>query len=331
MRKSKVKTLTGVIITMGVVLAVTGAGTILLKQNYDKQAAEYKALAAQTASNTHTVFVAMVPETEDGEESLITPIVPKGTVLEEGVNVEKVSVFTSLPESAYMSEEDLGKPLMNDVPDGTPIYHAMVAQDGAEEGDREYNISVAHLMGSLQENEYVDVRVLFPNGDDYCILSKKRVQNLNTEEVSFDCLMNEEEILCMGAATIDAYTLGGSYIYVTRYADGTMAEETIPTYPVRSSTISLMAQNPNVLTQAIETLNKEARLNLETRLSNLTKEQVEAVVNGAELNDASDASILLEGARSYEVDGESSDAKIKEYDWTFEFSEEEPVLEEEAE
>lgn len=314
MRKSKVKTLTGVIITMGVVLAVTGTSTVLLKQNLDRQTAAYEELYTQTVNNTHTVYVAMCDEESGG-------IVKSGTILEEGVNVEKVSVFTSLPESSYMGEDDLGKPLINDVPDGMPIYQTMVAQDGAKEGDREYNVLVANLMESLKDNEYIDVRIMFPNGDDYCILPKKCVKDLNLETASFTCLMNEEEILRMASATVDAYMISGSYIYTVRYADGTISEESTPTYPVRANTMTLIKQDPNVLTEATETLNMQARANLESRLANMTKEQVTAVTGGTGVKDNADNSVLIEGARSYEDKSSDGQSNILDsYNWTFEFS-----------
>ena len=87
MRKSKFKTLVGVIITLSVMCVGTIAGAVLLKQQSDahKTAAD---LANNTLQqNTRTVYVVMAT-TEDGESTFLKA----GTALEDGINVEKKQI-----------------------------------------------------------------------------------------------------------------------------------------------------------------------------------------------------------------------------------------------
>ena len=331
MRKSKVKTLTGVIITMGVVLAVTGTATVLLGQKLKTAKEERDAYETQIEDNTYTIYVALA---EDEEGNPLT--LKSGTVLEEGTNVEKVSVMTSMPENVYMTEDDLGKPLITDVPDGMPIYQVMVAQDGAEEGDRYNQVAAANLMVSQAENDVIDVRIMFPNGTDYTILSKKRIKNLNMEGATFDCLMDEDERLRMSSAIVDAYLTSGAYIYTAKYAEGTISEETIPNYPVKTETRNLIAEDPNIINVAELTLNQRARETLEAQLANLMSEQYEAVVSGLGIDDHADGMVIMEGSRSMEEKDNNgttteSSSYNTEQEWSFEFSNEEtsePVDEE---
>lgn len=327
MRKSTVKTLTGVIITMGVVLAVTGTTAILLNQKWSETKVERDAYSTKITENTHTLYVAKA-EDENGNPTILK----SGTVLSDE-NTEKIQVLTSLPASSYMGEDDLGKPLITDVSDGMPIYQVMVAQDGSEQGDRSAQISVANLMVSQSENDLVDVRIMYPNGADYTILSHKRVKNLNMEGATFDCLQNEDEIMRMSSATVDAYLTSGAYIYTVRYAEGTESEETIPNYPVSDVVRNLIATDPNIIETAKETLNERARETLEAQLGNLMKEQVEAVVAGHDIDDYANGSVIMENSRSMEDSNGSSTydgSKNVEQEWTFEFSEDETSTEAET-
>ena len=130
--------------------------------------------------------------------------------------------------------------------------------------------------------------------------------------------MNEEEMLRMGAATIDAFTISGTYIYTVRYTEGTISEETIPTYPVRAEVIALMEEDPNVVTRAQETLNAAIRANLERSLASLSKEHVTAVTSGWDTNDNAGNQVILKDSVSME--GNSSNGNNSDtvnYQWNF--------------
>ena len=312
MRKSKVKTLVGVIITLSVLCVGTIVGAVLLKQQADAQKTAADAANATLQQNTRTVYVVMAT-TEEGDSTFLKA----GTTLEDGINVEKKQIYFSLPESAFITEDDLGLPLINTVADGTPVLECMVAHDDATEGDREYEVRVANMMTSQAENDLVDIRILFPNGKDYVVASKKRVQNLNFDTASFSCLMNEEEMLRMGAATIDAFTISGTHIYTVRYTEGTLSEETIPTYPVRAEVIALMDEDPNVVTRAQDTLNAAIRANLERSLASLSKEHVTAVTSGWDSGDNAGNQVILNGSASMDSDQNTTNSETVNYQWNF--------------
>lgn len=313
MRKSKVKTLIGVIITLCIMFVGTVGGAIYLKQQLDLNKTAYDEVSAELQSNQRTVYVTIVNE-EAGEIAL-----KAGTVLEENVNVEKRMVYSSLPESSFITEDDLGKPLINTVPGGTPVLNFMVAHDEVDIDDREYEVRVANIMTSQTENDLIDIRILFPNGKDYAIATKKRVENLSLENASFTCLLNEEEILRMASATIDAYTMSGAYIYTTRYVEEVNYAETIPTYPVREETIALMQEDPNLLSIAENTVSSTVRKNLERSLASLNKEHVTAVTSGWNLDDNANSQIIIENSRSMDDEETTIDSVV--YNWNFETEE----------
>lgn len=270
------------LIAMAIILVVS----ILLIVYGVNELNEYKeysdALQAEIDNNTVLVYVAK----ENGLKA--------GETLEDGVNVMKQSVLTVLPSDFYISAEDLGTQALIDIDAETPILKSMVSNFVVESDTREYELSVVSLMTDQQENDFVDVRILFPNGEDYVVLTKKQVCNLNFEYCVFDTYMSEEEILRMSSAMIDAFTVSGTRIYCTRYVEPSLQDEATPTYIVRNELIDLIHSSPNVISIAEHTLNLIARNDLEARLSALSEEQLSAVVAGNDLVDTAKNSVLLQ-------------------------------------
>ena len=118
---------------------------------------------------------------------------------------------------------------------------------------QEYNMLV--LPTDLQTGDYIDVRVMFPNGQDYIVVSKKEVEIPNIAGVdSEDTIwinLSEDEILHMSCAIVDAYQVKGSKIYVTKYTEPGMQEAATPTYPINESTSKLLQNDPNILEKAM--------------------------------------------------------------------------------
>ena len=265
-----------VVLVLAIVLIVYGVSELNEYKEYSD------ALQSEIDNSTVLVYVAK----ENGLKA--------GETLEDGVNVMKQSVLTVLPASFYITAEDLGTQALIDIDAETPILKSMVSNFVVESDTREYELSVVSLMTDQQENDFVDVRILFPNGEDYVVLTKKQVTNLNFEYCVFDTFLSEEEILRMSSAIIDAFTVSGTRIYCTRYVEPSLQDEATPTYLVRNETIDLIHSSPNVISIAEQTLNLLARRDLEARLSALSEEQLSAVVSGNDLVDTAKNSVLLQ-------------------------------------
>lgn len=279
MRTKKSKRILTLLIVVLVILAA-GCGFLgyMFKTTYD----EATALTEELNSNTQTVYVAS-KFIEAGD-----------TILAEGdnANVELQTIYTGLESFNYITDEQLGSVCRVDCDMGTPIMFNMVSEEEFAADTREYEISVVNLATDQADNDYIDVRIAYPNGEDYIVLSKKKVSNLNLSACVFTTQANEEEILRMQSAIIDAYTMTGARIYSTRYVESNVQDDAIPTYLVRSETLDLINSDPNILTKATTTLNLAARLALETRLGNLTEEQLDAVAEGYGLADTAHSQII---------------------------------------
>lgn len=236
----------------------------------------------ELANNQQTVYVA-------------TDLINAGDIVTdtgENANVEKQTVYTGLESYNYITETEMNTRAKVDIAAGVPVMYNMVTDVVVDNDTRDYEISVANLTTDQKENDVVDIRVIFPNGEDYVILSKKQITNLNLENCVFTSQLNEEEILRFASAIVDAYMTTGARIYTTRYVEENIQETSTPNYPVRETTIALINSDPNVVTKATETLNLEARLSLEQRLGTLTEDELDAVSEGFGLTDTAKSSVL---------------------------------------
>ena len=292
MRKNKTKTLIKVVIAMIIVLAVAVAGIFYLKIQLDKYDIALTEAYDELDSKQKTVYVA-------------NRDISGGEILTEGDNVILQTISSNLEVENYVSLDELGSTCIVSIPAGTPIMDVMVKNEEITKDSRDYEISVVNLMTDQQENDYVDIRIMFPNGEDMVVLPKKKVENLNLESCVFNTHLNEEEIQRMASATIDAYSISGTYLYTTRYVEENIQDEAIPTYVVRQETLEVIHQSPNVLTNAQYTLNKEARENLEMRLFGLTEEQLAAVANGHDIEDTAKNSVLINPDANNSIEGTS--------------------------
>lgn len=73
------------------------------------------------------------------------------------------------------------------------------------------------LPSDLVENDYIDVRVRFPSGEDYSVLIGKKVEAYSNNTIFIR--LTEDEILTVGSAIIEAYILDGTKLYANKYVD----------------------------------------------------------------------------------------------------------------
>lgn len=117
---------------------------------------------------------------------------------------------------------------------------------------QEYNM--LSLSTDISTNDYVDIRLLLPTGQDYIVVSKKRitVPMIGDEYLSNTVQMNmaEEEILTMSNAIVEAYTIEGSKLYVAKYTEAGIQEASTPTYITSQAVRNLIQADPNIVETA---------------------------------------------------------------------------------
>ncbi|MBQ2835551.1 MAG: SAF domain-containing protein [Clostridia bacterium] len=133
---------------------------------------------------------------------------------------------------------------------------------------QQYNMLVLPM--DLMTNDYIDIRLMSPGGQDFIVVSKVQVDiplNADGTYVTDTIRVNlrEDEILSMSSAIVEAYGLAGSKLYVTKYVDPANQEAALPTYVPNASVTAQIQSNPNVVEiakQELATRYTEAAKNL---------------------------------------------------------------------
>jgi len=170
-----------------------------------------------------------------------------------------------------------------DVPAGTIITKDMVeeVEDKTSNDQRlqEYNMLILPTL--LKEGDYIDIRFQLPTSEDYIVISKKKVYKATADTIWLK--MREDEILTLGNAIVEAYTITGSKLYATLYIEPGRQGTLSPTYEESEKIINLMKNDKNLINEAKEALNErytgEQRNIINDQLSQYT-ENMDASVEG---------------------------------------------------
>ena len=139
----------------------------------------------------------------------------------------------------------------------------------------EYN--VISLPVDLAPGEYIDVRLLLPNGQNYIVTSKKKVAIpvVNGQYLSDTIQMNltEEEILMLSCAIVENYQMNGSKLYASRYTEAGMQNASNKTYQPNDYVINLIKNDSNILASAIKGLNQRGIKDIDDAVRNQGNEE----------------------------------------------------------
>ena len=151
-----------------------------------------------------------------------------------------------------------------DMDANTVITPNLVVQSDAPVTDdvrvEDYNMIV--LPVDLMPGDYVDIRLMTPDGQNFIVVSKKQVDiplNSDGTYVSDTIRLNlrEDEILSLSSAIVEAYGIQGAKLYASKYKEPGMQDASIPTYRPNSAVTTLLGvdangniSNPNVVEEA---------------------------------------------------------------------------------
>lgn len=117
---------------------------------------------------------------------------------------------------------------------------------------QEYNVVVLPM--DLATGDYIDIRLMLPNGQDFIVVSKKEVEvpviGSTDSQDTIWVNLSEDETLNMSCAIYDAAQIKGSKLYATKYTEPGMQNAATPTYVVNEYTATLLDSDPNILEQA---------------------------------------------------------------------------------
>ena len=217
------------------------------------------------------------------------------------VNREETKEYLEINNVPVVAKIDMKK--------NTVITPNLVVQSDERVTDdvrrEEYNMIT--LPVDLMTDDYVDIRILFPNGQNFIVVSKALVevpQNPDGTYISDTIWMNlrEDEILLMSSAIVEAYGLQGTKLYATKYSEPGMQAASTPTYVPNQDTLSLIQRDPNIVQTAMDAL--KARLTQSA--ADLRNQYIQSMINNDQTYNTNVQSGMETGITN-------SDAARKEY------------------
>lgn len=133
-------------------------------------------------------------------------------------DIKKTEVHKNNAPADQASKSDVvGKIAKYNIPKNIPLVEGMFSEDVIAQDMRTLEYNTILMPSDLAEQDFVDVRVRYPSGVDYLVLKQKKVEKISNTTMWFN--VNEEEMLLMNGAEVDAFINEGSKLYAVRYTD----------------------------------------------------------------------------------------------------------------
>ena len=229
-RKARQSFLLGMLLMLVIAAIVVG---ILFMQIMNMKEAEN-----QTAAASKQVY-ALRSDIKSGQPITTADLVAQTVVT--NLSTSEIATGADLTENT-VAKIDLGQ--------GTILTQSMIVEsdETVQDSLRVQELNMLTLPADLETNDYIDIRLVFPNGQDYIVVSKKRV--IQSTETTVFVKLSEEEILTMSNAIVESYITEGSLLYATKYVDPGIQNASAPTYTVSKEVLDLIDTNPNVTVDA---------------------------------------------------------------------------------
>lgn len=174
---------------------------------------------------------------------LKTDITSGTTLTEANVNIIKVKK-SLIPSDSITGSITVGSTAKIDLKAGTVLSAAMLNQPGetVKKSTRRQEYNMISLPSKIAVGNFVDIRLVLPTGQDFIVITKKRVQDVNDTTIWID--LDEEETLVMSNAIVEHYIMAGSKLYATTYTDAGL-QGSIATYVPNSAVATLINANSN--------------------------------------------------------------------------------------
>lgn len=189
----------------------------------------------------------------------------------ERISAENLTVIEiseeAVPSDVCMSIKDALGVSRISLSAGTYLTAGMIAESKPDDDIRELEIQGIQTFGNIEQGECVDIRILYPDGTDYVVMSKKTVFGTNPEAEGLTMRISEEELLLMDSAMVDAYLFDGAVIYATAYIERELQSGAEVNYIPSVQAMDLIENDPNITKITSRYLLTMERARIEGRLS----------------------------------------------------------------
>lgn len=200
-----------------------------------------------------------------GKKEFASTITPGGDSSSSSSTSSNSSSSSSLNSNSSSSESKADKIIIAtiDIPKGTIITEKMLtlkseAATDSNNMNSTYRIveySMIMLPTELQKGDTIDIRISYPNGQDFVVAAKKVVEK--TDSTSIWLKLKEDELLKMNSAIIESYSVEGAKLYAVNYTQPGIQAAANANYPVSDKVYQLLTYDPNIV-EAIQQQYKNA-------------------------------------------------------------------------
>ena len=185
---------------------------------------------------------------EDVTIFTVTNAVKAGDLVEDD-NIESFTIPSSVDNTQYAHSigEISGQVFKIAVNPGTPITKNMLMTEVIEDDMRDRDIVLDRHTVGLEVGDYIDIRITMPYGDDYVVLTHKRVYDIG--ENTLKLYLSEFEWNQYQGALIDYYLNKdyGATLYADKYIEPGVQQEAVKFYAVPTNIAALIQKNPNII------------------------------------------------------------------------------------
>lgn len=224
-------------------------GYIKVKGFYEQR---MEAISKEMSGYTVTVYEAVMD-------------IKAGEIITKGMAVSK-KTLSGQNKKSFITAEDIGSRALIDIPKGTELLKNMFQKNNPEENLRELEFSFNIAGENIREGDYTDIRLRYPNGEDYIVLSKIYINRIDVAKGYLYLNLSPEEIHLISSALVDCYLKAGSYLYMARYLQASLQKPSYVTYIPNTDVLELLKKDPNIAEKARDYFNKAGRKELEERL-----------------------------------------------------------------
>lgn len=212
--------------------------------------------------------------------------------IEPGREIEEEDLETRRAPISFLTEnyvldpsEVVGRYYKVALTEGSPMLLDLAMDEEIDvfKTTREIDIVASVLPLGLAVGDYIDLRLTYPMGEDFIVLSHKRVSAINTEAVTIS--LKEDEIHLYQAALVD-YILHkdkGAMLYMTEYIEPGVQDPSVVYYRVPDYILAVMKGDPNIDNpdKVDDEQNKEEREQLlDAATEKVTIEMAEIILAG---------------------------------------------------
>lgn len=179
--------------------------------------------------------------------SVAAPKKPGDEIKQE--DIVELTTYSSMITDQYVQDTTsiIGKYFKIGINPGTPILNNMIMEEELDATSRIHDIVLDSLTVGADVGDYIDIRIRMPYGDDYIVISHKRIYAVNdsTIQVRF----TELEWNTYLGAMVD-YFLNVDYgctIYGTKYIEPGLQPDAVEFYAVPTNIAALLQKNPNII------------------------------------------------------------------------------------